>query len=64
MFVVKSDIKQKDDRKQKKGGRKEAEPEQSDRSQPSELILFLSKERITPTFLITELTKDNKSPTL
>lgn len=33
----------------KKGGRKEAEPEQSDRSQPSELILFLSKERITPT---------------
>lgn len=48
---------------QKRGGRKEAEPEESDRSQPSELIVFPSKERITLTFLINKLTKHNKSPT-
>lgn len=50
-------------KKKKKGGRKEAEPEESDRSQPSELVVFSSKERIPPTFLIDELTQHNKSPT-
>ncbi len=34
------------------------------RSQQSNSVLFLSNEKITPTFLIKKLTKHNKSPTL
>lgn len=40
-----------------------AERKQNQKSQPSELIVFSSKGRITPTFLINKLTKHNKSPT-